>query len=63
MKCLGNLSCFLNIKTPRGMFVTHMKALILQICMPVHNFAYVSLSTEIPHRVKLKLLICSFGQN
>jgi len=43
------------------MFVTCMKALILQICMPVHIFAYVSLSTEIPYRVKLNLLIFSFG--
>lgn len=47
------------MKTPRCMFVTRMKALVLQICI----FAYVSLSTEIPHRVKLNLSVCSFRQD
>lgn len=43
------------------MFVTRMKALILQICTPMHIFAYMSLSTEISRRVKANLPICSFG--
>lgn len=53
----------MNTKTPRCMFVTRVKALILQICMPVHIFPYMSLPTEIPHRVKLNLPTCSFGQD